>query len=102
MMNMVMGKIDIAKHEGDDRALAIHITLKHEGMSTKELDAEMDKVIDYMESNVDDCEFVRCPDEDEGYITDAFYIDFEYGTMGKVKKEINKEWQSCKKALGYC
>ena len=95
-------KLEVVKFEDENifgektrRTLGFNIIVT--GTNAEEV---LEEIASYMEKENDEVEFARCPDVEEDKACDGFDIEFTYGQMGKMKKEITELFKEAKKALG--
>ena len=89
--NKTRAKMEISKFNNEfDRALCLTIYSENEKI--------LDKIIDIFENRLN-IEFTMCLFEYENLIGDTCYIDFEYGEMTEIKKNIKDLWKEIKKEL---
>ena len=90
--NKTRAKMEISKFDSEfDRALCLSIYSENEEI--------LDKIIDIFENRLN-IEFTMCRFEYEcNMIGDSCYIDFQYGEMTEIKKNIKDLWKEIKKEL---
>ena len=90
--NKTRAKMEISKFNSEfDRALCLTIYSENEKI--------LDKIIDIFENRLH-IEFTMCRLEYEcNMIGDTCYINFEYGEMTEIKKNIKDLWKEIKKEL---